>query len=125
MPSSTDPTGAAASSPTYSTAYLRYALGLLTVVYVVNFVDRQILAILLQSIKDEFGLSDFQLGVLPKAEKLSGDGASIAAGGSVTVDVKTTDGYDQATPFTTIHFFPDPGGSAVCPSPASLPTGAR
>jgi len=33
-------------------------------------------------------LSDFQLAVLPKAEKLSGDGASIAAGGSVTVQVK-------------------------------------
>lgn len=64
-------------------------------------------------------LSDFQLAVLPKAEKLSGDGASIAAGGSVTVQVKTTDALDQATPFTTIHFFPDAGGSAVCPaSPA-------
>ena len=67
-------------------------------------------------------LSDFQLAVLPKAEKFSGDGASIAAGGSVTVEVKTTDVYDQATPFTTIHFFPDAGGSAVCP--ATLPAGA-
>jgi hypothetical protein len=67
-------------------------------------------------------LSDFQLGVLPKAEKRSGDGASIPSGGSVTVEVKTTDGNDQATPFTTIHFFPDAGGSAVCP--VSLPTGA-
>ena len=61
-------------------------------------------------------LSDFQLAVLPKAEKWSGDGASIAAGGSVTVEVKTTDASDQTTPYTTIHFFPDPGGSAVCPN---------
>ena len=67
-------------------------------------------------------LSDFQLAVLPKAEKFGGDGASIASGGSVTVEVKTTDVYDQTTPFTTIHFFPDAGGSAVCPG--TLPAGA-
>ena len=48
----------------YSPAYLRYALGLLTVVYIVNFVDRQILAILLQSIKADLGLRDWQLGLL-------------------------------------------------------------
>jgi MFS family permease len=48
----------------YSPAYLRYALGLLCVVYVVNFVDRQVLAILLQSIKEDLGLSDLQLGLL-------------------------------------------------------------
>jgi MFS family permease len=54
----------AAEPRTFSAGYLRYALGLLTVVYVVNFVDRQILAILLESIKQEFGLSDFELGLL-------------------------------------------------------------
>jgi MFS family permease len=48
----------------YSPGYLRYALGLLTLVYVVNFVDRQILSILLQSIKLDLGLSDMQLGLL-------------------------------------------------------------
>jgi len=48
----------------YSDAYLRYALGLLCVVYVVNFVDRQVLAILLPSIKRDLGLGDFQLGFL-------------------------------------------------------------
>jgi hypothetical protein len=68
-------------------------------------------------------LSGFQLGVLPKAEKLSGDGASLGAGQSVTVEVQVTDANDQDTPFTTIHFFPDPGGSAVCPS--TLPDGAH
>jgi MFS family permease len=48
----------------YSQAYLRYALGLLCAVYVVNFVDRQVLSILLQSIKEDLRLSDLQLGLL-------------------------------------------------------------
>jgi hypothetical protein len=61
-------------------------------------------------------LSDFQLGVLPKAEKLSGDGASVGAGQSVTAEVQVTDAGGQATPFTTIHFFPDPGGVLECPT---------
>ena len=52
-----------AASP-YSAGYLRYALGLLCLVYVVNFVDRQVLAILLQSIKEDLGLTDLQLGLL-------------------------------------------------------------
>ncbi len=47
-----------------SPSYRRYALGILTVVYVTNFVDRQILSILLQPIKESFGLSDTQLGFL-------------------------------------------------------------
>jgi MFS family permease len=51
----------------YSPAYLRYALGLLTAVYVVNFVDRQVLSILQQSIKEDLGVSDFQLGLLTGA----------------------------------------------------------
>lgn len=41
-----------------------YVLGLLTFVYVFNFADRQILAILLQPIKEELLLSDTQLGFL-------------------------------------------------------------
>jgi MFS family permease len=55
---------APSTQPHYSPGYLRYALGLLTVVYVVNFVDRQILSILLQSIKEDLQLSDLQLGLL-------------------------------------------------------------
>lgn len=47
-----------------SIAYRRYALTLLTSVYVANFVDRQILSILLEPIKHEFSLSDTQLGFL-------------------------------------------------------------
>jgi predicted MFS family arabinose efflux permease len=44
--------------------YRRWALGILTLVYVSNFVDRQILSILLEPIKQTFGLSDTQLGFL-------------------------------------------------------------
>ncbi len=41
-----------------------YALGLLFVVYVFNFIDRSILSILNQPIKEELGLSDTQMGFL-------------------------------------------------------------
>ncbi|MEE3327224.1 MAG: MFS transporter, partial [Myxococcota bacterium] len=44
--------------------YTRYVLGLLTMVYVVNYVDRNLLAILLQSIKEDLQLSDSELGLL-------------------------------------------------------------
>lgn len=53
-----------ASSPALSKRYTRYALGLLLVVYIFNFIDRSILSILLESIKEEFQLSDTQLGLL-------------------------------------------------------------
>ena len=42
----------------------RYALGLLVVVYVLNFVDRSILSILLEDIKLAFDVSDTYLGFL-------------------------------------------------------------
>ncbi len=42
----------------------RYALGLIATVYVFNFIDRQILAILLPAIKLEFGVDDWVLGFL-------------------------------------------------------------
>ena len=48
----------------YSKAYTRYVLGVLVVVYVFNFIDRQILAILAPAIKDELLLSDTQIGAL-------------------------------------------------------------
>ncbi len=41
-----------------------YALGLLTIVYSFNFIDRQLLAILQESIKADLDLSDSQLGLL-------------------------------------------------------------
>ena len=47
-----------------SAGVTRYALGMLTIAYAFNFIDRQILVILQQSIKDEMGLMDWQLGLL-------------------------------------------------------------
>ena len=42
----------------------RYVLGVLLVVYTFNFIDRQILSILIESIKADLGLSDQALGFL-------------------------------------------------------------
>ena len=41
-----------------------YALAILTITYVFNFLDRQLLAILLEPIKNEFGASDTAMGFL-------------------------------------------------------------
>ena len=41
-----------------------YTVGLLTLIYTANYVDRQIVAILLQAIKTDMQLSDTQLGML-------------------------------------------------------------
>jgi MFS family permease len=48
----------------FSEATRRYALGVLIVVYTFNFIDRQILSILMEPIKQDLGLSDTQLGLL-------------------------------------------------------------
>lgn len=50
--------------PTYSEGYKKYVLYVLTGVYIFNFIDRQILVILSESIKNDLGLSDTQLGLL-------------------------------------------------------------
>lgn len=42
----------------------RYALGMLLVIYIFNFLDRQIVNILAEPIKIELGLADWQLGML-------------------------------------------------------------
>src|SRR5512134_530942 len=44
--------------------YARYVLGVLVVVYVFNFLDRQILSILAERIKADLGLTDAQMGYL-------------------------------------------------------------
>ncbi|MDJ0890826.1 MAG: MFS transporter, partial [Gammaproteobacteria bacterium] len=44
--------------------YARYTLGILVVVYVFNFLDRQILSILNEEIKADLGLTDSQMGFL-------------------------------------------------------------
>ena len=48
----------------YSTAYRWYALVLLVVVYVFNFIDRSILGILVQPIKEDLQVSDTAMGFL-------------------------------------------------------------
>jgi MFS family permease len=53
---------AAAAAKTDSYAW--YVLGILTIVYTFNFVDRQIIAIVSPAIKAELGLSDSMLGLL-------------------------------------------------------------
>ena len=44
--------------------YAWYVLGVLFLVYVLNFVDRQILSILAQDIKAGLGVNDAQIGFL-------------------------------------------------------------
>src|SRR5687767_3943690 len=47
-----------------SEGYRWYVVWLLFVVYVLNFVDRQILTILVEPIRKEFNFSDTQMGLL-------------------------------------------------------------
>lgn len=44
--------------------YARYVLGVLVLVYILNFLDRQILSILAEDIKADLGVTDAQLGFL-------------------------------------------------------------
>lgn len=53
-----------ANNPYASTRAAYYALGILTLVYSINFIDRQLLSILQESIKADLMLSDAQLGLL-------------------------------------------------------------
>jgi MFS family permease len=53
-----------ASEERRAPAYSWYALGVLFIVYLLNFVDRQILSILANDIKADLGLDDAQLGFL-------------------------------------------------------------
>ena len=48
----------------FSPAYRSYVLFVLTLIYVVNYLDRQILGILLPYIQKEFTMDDFQAGLL-------------------------------------------------------------
>lgn len=50
--------------PAGSGAYRNYVLGLLFLVYVFNFIDRRILAMLLEPIKKDLGASDTEMGLL-------------------------------------------------------------
>ena len=54
----------AAPHDAYTNRYRYYVLALLTFGYVFNFVDRQVMTILIEPIKMEFGASDTQMGLL-------------------------------------------------------------
>ncbi len=58
------PTKRTFAPPVTGNAYRNYVLAMLTLGYVFNFIDRQVLVILQESIKKELRLSDTQLGIL-------------------------------------------------------------
>ena len=47
-----------------SLRYAWYVLGILLLAYISSFIDRQILALLVKPIKESFGISDTQMGLL-------------------------------------------------------------
>ena len=53
-----------AAAGAFTPAYRAYALGLLVVVYIFNFIDRSILGILVEPIKQDLGASDTMMGFL-------------------------------------------------------------
>lgn len=53
-----------ASFGSVSKGYRGYVLGLLTLVFVINFIDRQVLSVLIEPIKRDLHLTDTQLGLL-------------------------------------------------------------
>ncbi len=53
-----------AAPPAFTRGYRRYALSVLLVIYIFNFLDRQIVAILAEPIKNDLHLADWQLGVM-------------------------------------------------------------
>jgi len=55
---------AATASPLTSPRYRAYVLSMLVVVYVFNFLDRQIVTILAEPIKNDLGLNDTQIGLM-------------------------------------------------------------
>lgn len=58
------PGGGGAANPGFTDTYRHLVLIILTAMYVINYLDRQILNILLQPIKNEFHVSDTALGLL-------------------------------------------------------------
>ncbi len=68
MAASPAPPLASGAAPAFagfgSKPYRAYVLAMLLVVYTFNFIDRTVITILQEQIKEEFGLSDFQLGLM-------------------------------------------------------------
>ena len=64
QPEQTHPENTAKQPFTVTNGYRNYVLFLMVVVYVVNFIDRQIFSILIEPIRADIHLSDTQLGLL-------------------------------------------------------------
>jgi len=64
QPSGAERLTPATPAPRTGVRYRHYVLGVLLVISVFNFVDRQLLAVLSPEIKTELGLSDTELGIL-------------------------------------------------------------
>lgn len=60
----TEPAETAPAIPLVSDSYRRYALFILFLTYALNYLDRQIITILAEPIKNDLGISDTQLGLL-------------------------------------------------------------
>lgn len=56
--------GVSGADGAFTPAYRWYALSLMVVVYILNFIDRSILGILVQPIKEDLGVSDTLMGFL-------------------------------------------------------------
>jgi MFS family permease len=63
-PGSPEPGDRPSPAPAVGGAYSNYVLGVLVLVYVINFLDRQIITILAEDIKADLGVSDAQIGFL-------------------------------------------------------------
>ena len=61
---SAPPATPAVSAAPYSASYTRYAMFLLLGIYIVNFLDRAVVNILAEPIKNDLGLHDWQLGLM-------------------------------------------------------------
>jgi MFS family permease len=64
MSATPDSATTSTEQPQYSAAYKGYVLAILVLGYIFNVIDRGVLGVLLQPIKEEFLLSDTQLGLL-------------------------------------------------------------
>jgi len=58
------PVTPAVSAQPFSASYTRYAMFLLLGIYIVNFLDRAVVNILAEPIKNDLGLADWQLGLM-------------------------------------------------------------
>ena len=64
MPERSGTQGEGNAASTVGDGYARYVLCVLIIVYVFNFIDRQIISILAEEIKADLGISDAQIGFL-------------------------------------------------------------